>query len=132
MRTLGVVAGAGSADWDEQAGGGQLAQVALGLLEGEVLGLLVSRAPDPADDGDVVQRGEDSFVQSGVSGERGEQLPHSGGLVHPMLDCLCLLVVGGQAEPDPTGYVLVGLVGGAAALELLVILPGVTRPAREI
>lgn len=55
LKFFDVIAGAGAADRNEQAGGGQVAKVTLGLLQGKVLRPLVSRAADPVDDGDVMR-----------------------------------------------------------------------------
>src|SRR4051794_12068181 len=55
--------------------------------------------------------------------------PQGGGLVHPMLDRLRLLVVSGQIEPDPAGDVLIGPIGGATSFKFPVVVPRVARPA---
>ncbi|MET9086504.1 hypothetical protein ABZX77_32285 [Streptomyces sp. NPDC004237] len=80
----------------------------MGLLEAEVLGVLVAGTAHASGHGDVMECGDGAFVEALTLGEAGEGGPDAARAGEAALDRLCVPVAGGEVEPDPTGNVLVG------------------------
>jgi hypothetical protein len=72
-----------------------------------------------------MQRGDHPLVHAFPTGEGQQRFPHRSRSICSGLHCLRPLVTGSKAEPNPARDILIGVIGGAATLELLAIGSGI-------